>query len=87
MTSAQPWTDAQINAYALTHVALPGVVIVVVILLMDRFVFTPKIHQEDEAQARREAARFAEERAAQATPFRKAISRGPALTRRSKHDR
>jgi hypothetical protein len=86
MTSAQPWTDAQINAYALTHIALPGAVIVVVVLLMDRFVFRPKIRQEDEAHARREAARRTEERA-QATLFRKAISCGPALTRRRRHDR
>lgn len=80
--TAPPWTDAQINAYALTHIALPALVLLVAVLLADRFVFTPKIREGEEARARCEAVQIARERA----PFRRNISRGalprPARRRR-----
>ena len=85
MTSAAPWTDAQVNAYALTHIALPGLVLIAAVLLVERFVFTPKIRAGEEARARQDAARRAVKRAAQAAPFRRAISRGPALRARRRH--
>jgi hypothetical protein len=79
MTSVPAWTDAQANAYTLSHIVLPGLVLIAAVLLVERFVFTPKIRAGEEARAQQDAARRAEARAAQAAPFRKAISRGPAL--------
>lgn len=79
MTTPAPWTDAQVNAYAMTHIALPGLVLIAAILLAERFVFTPKIQAGEEARTRQDAARRAAERAAHSAPFRRNVSRGPAL--------
>ena len=87
MISSAPWTDAQVNAYAMTHIALPGLVLIAAVLLVDRFLFTPKIRAGDEACSRQAAARRAEERDAHSAPFRRNVSRGPALQslRRRRH--